>query len=148
MADDPTNDGGRGAKPRPADEPLERRPDNVGQSGRWRREDGTEDDEVARRYGNEERWHSTEHSVTPPDEAPHREPNSEKPNSSPYERPFAPPGQEPQMQDDRSRYGDQSYAEPGGETGGDQPKAPGKRWEEEGGAGSDEDYGVGDDEAK
>jgi hypothetical protein len=39
------------------DEALERRPDNVGQSGRWRHK---QDDGVPPRYGREENTHSTE----------------------------------------------------------------------------------------
>jgi hypothetical protein len=52
-----------GANPTPGEEKdkteggqLERRPDNVGQSGRWKRKDGPS------RYGNEESEHSTEQS--------------------------------------------------------------------------------------
>jgi hypothetical protein len=40
-------------------EALKRRGDNVGQSGRWRREDGKSDGD--KRYGNEEGEHDSEH---------------------------------------------------------------------------------------
>ena len=131
-------------KPSNENEPLERRGDNVGQSARWRRMDGTQDDEVARRYGHEERWHSSEHPAGEPDESLQREPNVDKPNTSAYEgQSGAPKGAE--QDDDDSRYGDQSYAEAGGEIGGDRPRFPSRRWEEQGGAGEGEGYGVGRD---
>ena len=142
---DPHDKASQGVSPRPAEEPLEREPDNVGQSGRWRIKDGTEHDEVARRYGNEERWHSTEHPVTPAEEPPQREPNADKPNVSPYDRPSAPSEQAAQRGDDKSRHDDQSYAGAGGTIGGGQPKAPGKDWEEKAGEGHGENYGVGRD---
>jgi hypothetical protein len=49
---DPNKDRGNDTE----DGELERRPDNVGQSGRWRRKDGPS------RYGREEKTHSTEQS--------------------------------------------------------------------------------------
>jgi hypothetical protein len=145
MANHPEDKAGQSGSPRSAEEPLERRPDNIGQSGRWRVEDGTENDEVARRYGKEERWHSTDEQLTPEDEPPLPEPNPDKPNASSYERPSASRDQGEQAGDDKSRYRDESYAKAGGETGGGQPKAPGKGWEEKGGAGHGENYGVGRD---
>jgi hypothetical protein len=145
MANRPEDKASRGATPPPAEEPLERRPDNIGQSGRWRAEDGTENDEVARHYGKEERWHSTDEQLTPGEEPPLREPNRDKPNASSCERPSAPREEGAQHGDDQSRYRNQSYAEAGGKISGDQPKAPGERWQEKGGAGHGENYGVGRD---
>ena len=145
MTNRPEDNASKGAPPRPAEELLERRPDNIGQSGRWRVEDGTEHDEVARHYGKEEHWHSTEHPVTPADELPTREPNADKPNTSPYQRPSASPEQGEKAGDDNARYRDESYAKAGGETGANQPKSPDDRWKDQSGAGHGENYGVGRD---
>jgi hypothetical protein len=120
------------------DPPLKRRGDNVGQSGRWQREGA---DPGMERYGNEESFHSTDHPEGKPHEAPHREPNADKPNVSRYSGSFDSPEQGEERGDDKSRYGDASYADAGGELGGNPPKHPGKRWSE-GGAGHGEDYGA------
>ena len=45
--------------PEKPEDPLKRRGDNVGQSGRWRRDDGKS--EGAKRYGHEEGKHNIEH---------------------------------------------------------------------------------------
>ena len=127
------------------DEPLERRGDNIGQSGRWRRVDGTENDEVTRHHGHEERWHSSEHPVGEPDESISGEPNADKPNASPYEGRFAPPEEGEEVGDDKSRYDAKSYAQAGGQMSGDRPQHPDKRWKEQGGEGQGENYGVGCD---
>jgi hypothetical protein len=47
--------------PRKDEDPdLVKRPDNVGQSGRWRREDGLDTETERGGYGNEEAEHSTD----------------------------------------------------------------------------------------
>jgi len=127
--------------------PLERRGDNVGQSGRWGRGDAG-----AKRYGHEECWHDSEHPAGSPAEAGAREPNADRPNGTPYadasahEGRIAPPEkQDAQPGDDQSRYRPGSYADAGGIIG-DDPSHPGDgRWEDEGGAGYGEDYGSGRD---
>jgi hypothetical protein len=125
-------------------EPLKRRGDNVGQSGRWTRGDPGE-----RRYGNEESRHSTEdateHAPGAPAEPPERQPNADKPNASPYEGRFASPEEEGEERgDDKSRYDSGSYAEAGGVLGGDRRTHPDdERWQAEGGAGYGEKYGSG-----
>jgi hypothetical protein len=124
------------------DETLKRRSDAVGQSGRWSRDEPGE-----KRYGNEERWHSSEHPSGMPAEAPQDKPNAEKPNASPYQGRFAPPDEAGEQHgDDQSRYKAGSYAQAGGKIGGDLPTHPGDgRWEAEGGAGHGEQYGSGRD---
>jgi hypothetical protein len=123
-------------------EPLKRRGDNVGQSGRWARdEDGT------RRYGNEERFHSTDEAGAPPAN-PHEDKEgdriSETPRSGGYEGRFPPRGEGQANPDDRSRFRNRSYADAGGETSGEQPVAPGEdRWENERAEGYDKEYGRG-----
>jgi hypothetical protein len=47
----------------PAETDLERRPDNVGQSGRWRHK---ETGKTSPRYGHEEATHSTDQGWPPP----------------------------------------------------------------------------------
>ena len=127
------------------DEPLERRDDNVGQSGRWRRVDGTENDEVARHYGHEERWHSSEHPAGEPDESIAEETRADKPNSSPYKGRFAPPEEGEEDGDDKSGHEAKSYAQASGRTSGDHPQHPDKRWKQQGGEGQGENYGAGRD---
>jgi hypothetical protein len=119
--------------------PLKRRGDNVGQSGRWRRED--RQDDGAERYGDEEQFHSTDHPEGAPHEAPLRQPNADKPNASTYEGDFAAPQEGEGSGDDKSRYRNKGYSDAGGEIGGNQPKHPGTRWKESG-AGHGEDYGA------
>jgi hypothetical protein len=125
----------------PPDDNLTRRGDNVGQSGRWGRGDPGE-----KRYGHEERFHSTEHPAGIPAEPPRREPNADKPNSAPYEGRSAEPGTEGETQGDgKARYPSGSYGKAGGTIGGDRPDAGDERWRDEAGAGYGEDYGVGRD---
>jgi len=119
--------------------PLTRRGDNVGQSGRWKRE-GT--DPGVERYGNEESFHSTDHPEGKAHEAPHRQPNADKPNVSPYSNSYDSPENGEERGDDKSRHRDGSYADAGGELGGDLPKHPDQRYKGEGGAGHGEDYGA------
>jgi hypothetical protein len=120
--------------------PLKRRGDNVGQSGRWRRDDG--EDVGMERYGNEERFHSTDHPEGAAHEAPHRQPNADKPNATTYEGDFAAPQEGEERGDDKSRYRSKGYSDAGGETSGNHPKHPDKRWKDESGAGHGEDYGA------
>jgi hypothetical protein len=125
----------------PSDEGLKRRGDNVGQSGRWGRGDPGE-----KRYGNEERYHSTDHPAGAPAEPPHPEPNADKPNRGPYEGRFAEPGTDGEKHgDDKARYPSGGYGKAGGTIGGDRPDAGDERWKDEAGAGYGEDYGVGRD---
>jgi hypothetical protein len=56
-ADLPGQDTHPSPPPEPADADLERRPDNVGQSGRWRHK---ETGKTSPRYGHEEATHSTD----------------------------------------------------------------------------------------
>jgi hypothetical protein len=126
----------RGKADAPKD--LKRRGDNVGQSGRW-----TRDEDKTKRYGNEERWHSTDHADAP-QQGEQREPNADKPRGGPYEGGYAPPEQGQEKGDDKSRFRSGSYADPGGETGKETPVAPGEtRWRDERAAGHDKDYGRG-----
>jgi hypothetical protein len=122
-------------------ENLVRRGDNVGQSGRWRREDGRDPGE--RRYGNEERWHDSEHSAGEPAEDEPRQPNADKPNTGPYARGSHEEGEH--RGDDTARYPAKGYSDAGGKEGSDKPQHPGERWKDEGGAGFGEKYGEGRD---
>jgi len=123
---------------------MKARGDNVGQSGRWRRADGTENDEVSRRYGKEESHHSTDHPVGAPHEDHDREPNAEKPISTHYQGRSASRGEG--EQGGTARYPSSSYADAGGDAGQSQPAPVGSAgWEDQGGAGHGEGYGVGRD---
>jgi hypothetical protein len=127
------------------DEAMHRRPDNVGQSGRWRKGDASPEAAGADRYGQEERWHSGEHpGGTPPTEAGEHEPRADRPETT-YPG-HAEEGEE--HGDDKARYRDKAYADAGGSTGGNQPKHPGQRWKDEGGAGHGENYGTRRDDEK
>jgi hypothetical protein len=131
------------AEPQRTQDGLIRRGDNVGQSGRWRREG----DAGADRYGHEERFHSTEHPAAPADEPPHREPNADKPNATTYEGRYAAP-QDTGSEDNKARYDNSAYAEAGGEIGEDKAVRPGEdKWQGEAGAGVRKDYPLGADRA-
>jgi hypothetical protein len=123
-------------------ENLKRRGDNVGQSGRWGHED-----RGMRRYGNEERWHSTDEAGAPPlDHNDDTEASraSQPPRSGGYEGRIAPRGEKEAQADDQSRFRNRAYADAGGETDGEQPIAPGEdRWENERAEGHDSEYGRG-----
>ena len=89
---------------------LTRRGDNVGQSGRWGRGDPDE-----KRYGHEERFHSTDHPESTPAEPPQRQPNADKPVAGRYEGRFAKPGEEAENPPgDKARYPSGGYSDAGG----------------------------------
>jgi hypothetical protein len=140
MAKQSENHPKRGSDHTKGGEPLKRRGDNVGQSGRW-----TKGDPASDRYGHEERWHSSEHPAGAPDEPLHPAPGDDKPAASPYQGRFAPPGEAGEEHgDDKADHPAGSYAEAGGTAGSDRPTHPGDgRWEDEGGAGHGEQYGSG-----
>lgn len=126
------------------DEHLKRRGENVGQSGRWARDDGITPGE--RRYGNEERWHSSEHMAGVPAKGEHPQPCSEKPSAGPYKGDFAPSGEAGEKGDDKVRFPAKSYSDAGGTQHSDKSKHPSERWKDQGGAGFGERYGEGQDE--
>jgi hypothetical protein len=138
---------------RSPEEEMTPRGSNVGQSGRWRRADGTEHDEVARRYGNEEKHHATEDGGgssggveedlgRAPD---HRNASSDIARSG---RRSVPRGEPTGDQDaGETRYESSAYGEAGGK-GGEDPPAGSEEWQGQSGAGYGEDYGVGRDPAE
>lgn len=131
--------------------PLKRRGDNVGQSGRWgREEDGK------RRYGNEEGSHSTEQASATPARRHSRslehtdEADSEGVSGTPrrggYEGPFSPRGEEALKPDVPSQTTTRPYSDAGGATADEAPIAPDEeRWDDERAEGHGKDYGRGRD---
>lgn len=118
----------KGADPRGTDA-LKRRGGNVGQSGRWRRQE-----EGAGRYGNEERWHSTEQAGTEERDTPQAREDSatertdRKSNSSGEAREGAAPGssiapEESRWLDERAEGQDKKYGR-GDETASKTKKTP------------------------
>jgi hypothetical protein len=129
----------------PADEKLERRGDNIGQSGRWGSKDCGKE-----RYGKEERWHSTDDTGAPSGEGRAQEFVEEEPRNGPLPGRSGQRNQEESQReqgtDDQSRFRNKSYADAGGKTGAAEPVAPGEnRWKDERAEGYDKDYGRGHD---